>query len=516
MIFGALLIAMFLSSLDQSVVSTALPTIVGDLDAVAHEGWIVTGYLMMIAIVMPIYGKIGDMYGRRWPFLFAISVFIIGSALFGFATSFAMLVAARCFQGLGAGGLVILSQATIADIVSARDRGKYMGPMGAVFGIASVAGPLLGGWFTQGPGWRWSFWLNVPVGIAALLVVFFALRLPMHKANRRFDFVGAVLLAVATAGIVLLTSWPSISPDAKYNWSSPWLIGLLIVAVVAFVAFIWVEVHASDPLVPLKMFRDPVFSVAVAIAFIIGVSMFAAVSFLPTFLQMARGTGPTESGLLMLPMSAGVMFTSIVSGLLITKTGKYRIYPIAGMALTTLAIAWLTTITGNMSMLLFGGMTLALGLGMGLVIQTIVIAVQNTVDPSDIGTATSTNNFLREIGAAVGTSLFGTLFTSRLAENLQRLEAHIPIDKMPAGVTHGDLTPDLVRSLPEPLHTEVVDAYVNAMAPAFWYLVPVAAIGFVASLFLRNKALSTKAGLVARGEAQAADADESSGRKDPE
>ncbi len=218
----------------------------------------------------------------------------------------------------------------------------------------------------------------------------------------------------------------------------------------------------------------------------------------------------------MLPMSAGVMFTSIVSGLLITKTGKYRIYPIAGMALTTLAIAWLTTITGNMSMLLFGGMTLALGLGMGLVIQTIVIAVQNTVDPSDIGTATSTNNFLREIGAAVGTSLFGTLFTSRLAENLQRLEAHIPIDKMPAGVTHGDLTPDLVRSLPEPLHTEVVDAYVNAMAPAFWYLVPVAAIGFVASLFLRNKALSTKAGLVARGEAQAADADESSGRKDPE
>ena len=498
-IFGALLAAMFLSSLDQSVVGTALPTIVGELHAVDHEGWIVTAYLLAIAIVMPIYGKIGDMYGRRWPFLFAITVFVAGSALSGMAQSFEMLVAARAFQGLGAGGLVILSQATIADIVSARDRGKFMGPMGAVFGVAAVAGPLLGGWFTEGPGWRWSFWINVPIGIIVLLIVFFTLRLPMHKSAKNFDFVGAVLLAAFTAGIVLLTSWKSIVPSG-YDWSNRWLVFLMVGTVVSFILFLWVEIGAEDPLVPLHMFKDPVFSVSVTIAFILGVSMFAALSFLPTFLQMARGDGPTESGLMMLPMSMGVMLTAIVSGLLITKTGKYRIYPIIGMAITTVSIAWLTQLTGDMSTWLFWAMIFALGMGMGFTIQTIVIAVQNSVDPHEVGTATSTNNFLREIGAAVSTSVFGTLFTSRLANNFAELKQTVPVDQMPTHQIQGDLTPDMVKSLPEPLHTDVVDAYVNAMAPSFWYLVPIAAIGFVASLFLRNRALNTKSAMEARGE----------------
>ncbi|UQE75399.1 MFS transporter [Gordonia sp. PP30] len=500
-IYAALMAAMFLSSLDQSVVSTALPTIVGDLGAVSHEGWIITSYLLAIAIVMPIYGKIGDLYGRRWPFLFSIAVFVLGSLGSALAESFWMLVAARTFQGLGAGGLVILSQAIVADIVSARDRGKYMGPMGAIFGIASVAGPLLGGWFTEGPGWRWCFWLNVPIGLIALVVAIFALKLPMQRSTRPFDWYGTVFMALFTAGIVFLTSWPSVVPSGKYDWSDPILVLLLVGTILAFSIFVWVETRVDEPLVPLRLFRDPVFSVSVTVALILGITMFAALSFLPTFLQMARGVGPTDSGLLMLPMTAGVMLTAIVSGLLITKTGKYRIYPILGMAITTAGIAWLTRITGSMSMVLFGAMIFVLGFGMGLVIQTIVIAVQNAVDPSEVGTATSTNNFLREIGAAIGTSVFGTLFTSKLTANLHDVMAKVPPQDLPPDLLHDDLTPEVVKALPEPLHTQVVDAYVNAMAPSFWYLVPIAAIGFIASLFLRNKALSTQAGLVARGEA---------------
>ena len=503
-IYASLMAAMFLSSLDQSVVSTALPTIVGDLGAVSHEGWIITAYLLAIAIVMPIYGKIGDLYGRRFPFLFAIAVFVLGSLGSALADSFWMLVTARSFQGLGAGGLVILSQAIIADIVSARDRGKYMGPMGAIFGIASVAGPLLGGWFTEGPGWRWCFWLNVPIGIAAFFVALFALKLPTRASSRPFDWFGTLFLTAATTGIVFMTSWPSVVPGGKYDWSDPWLSVLLAGTIVSFLLFVWVESRADEPLVPLFLFRSPIFSVSVSMALVLGITMFAALSFLPTFLQMARGIGPTESGLLMLPMTAGVMLTSIGSGLLITKTGKYRIFPIIGMAVTAAGIAWLTQITGNMSMILFGAMIFVLGFGMGLVIQTIVIAVQNSVDPALVGTATSTNNFLREIGAAIGTSVFGTLFTTRLTTNLHDVMATLPpadLARVHASLGDGALTPDDVKDLPEHLHTAVVNAYVDAMAPSFWYLVPIAVVGFVLSLFLRNKALSTKAGLVARGEA---------------
>ena len=244
-IYAALMAAMFLSSLDQSVVSTALPTIVGDLGAVSHEGWIITSYLLAIAIVMPIYGKIGDLYGRRWPFLFSIAVFVLGSLGSALAESFWMLVAARTFQGLGAGGLVILSQAIVADIVSARDRGKYMGPMGAIFGIASVAGPLLGGWFTEGPGWRWCFWLNVPIGLIALVVAIFALKLPMQRSTRPFDWYGTVFMALFTAGIVFLTSWPSVVPSGKYDWSDPILVLLLVGTILASSIFVWVETRAD-------------------------------------------------------------------------------------------------------------------------------------------------------------------------------------------------------------------------------------------------------------------------------
>ena len=504
-IFGALVAAMFLSSLDQSVVSTALPTIVGDLGAVDHEGWIVTAYLLTIAIAMPIYGKVGDMYGRRWPFLLAIAIFVVGSTGSALSGSFTELVIWRALQGLGAGGLMITSQAIIADIVSARERGKFMGPLGAIFGIAAVAGPLLGGWFTEGPGWRWVFWLNVPIGLLALGVAWFALDLPSRRSGRPFDIWGTILLAVSTSGVVLMTSWASIVPSGRYDWGSPWLLGLLAATLVAFGLFLWVETKVAEPVVPLHLFRDRVFSTSVAIAFTLGVTMFAALSFLPTFLQMARGLSPTSSGLHMLPMTIGLMITAIGSGFLITKTGKYRIYPILGMGITTAGIVWLTRITGDISMVVFGGMIFVLGFGLGLVMQTIVIAVQNAVAATEVGTATSTNNFLREIGAAIGTSLFGALFTSRLASELAPIFDAAPAGDLPRGVDGANLSPETIKELPAEVQSEVINAYAQAMAPTFWFLVPVAALGFVLTLFLRNRRLSTTAGLVARGEVEATD-----------
>ncbi|MHA7135204.1 MDR family MFS transporter [Oerskovia turbata] len=498
-IFSALLAAMFLSALDQSVVGTALPTIVGDLGAAQDEGWIVTAYLLAIAIVMPIYGKVGDLRGRRLPFLVAISIFVVGSTGSALSGSFVELVVWRSVQGLGAGGLVILSQAIIADIVSARDRGRYMGPLGAVFGIATVAGPLLGGWFTEGPGWRWCFWLNVPIGLTALAIAYFKLRLPSRAPSTRFDIGGAVLMAVATAGIVLLTSWRTISTGRTYDWSSPGLLGLVAVTVLALAGFLLVETRVSDPLVPLRLFRSRTFSVSVSIALVLGMTMFAALSFLPTFLQMAQGYSATEAGLLMLPMTVGLMITAIGSGLLIARSGRYKLYPILGMGIATIGLVLLTQLTSSMSMLTFGAMIFVLGFGLGLVLQTIVIAVQNAVSPDMVGVATSTNNFLREIGAAVGTSVFSTVFTTNLTAKLSDATQGLPPGAVPQDFGPDSLTPEAVQALPAQLHDLVVTAYAEALAPAFWYLVPLGVLGFVIAFFLKEVRLSEQAGLVARG-----------------
>jgi EmrB/QacA subfamily drug resistance transporter len=503
LIFGALLASMFLSSLDQSIVGTALPTIVGDLHGVAHQGWVVTAYILAIAIVMPLYGKFGDLWGRRWPFLAAIGVFTLASAGAGFSQNFAELVIWRGIQGLGGGGLMILSQAIIADIVSAKDRGKYMGPMGALFGISSVIGPLLGGAFTDHASWRLVFWVNIPIGLAAFATAWFTLRLPTHRSGRKIDVAGIVLLVLATSGLVLATSWQSISGSLGYDWTDPRLLALVIGTVVAAVIFVFVEQRASEPLLPLHLFRNPTFAIATSVGLIIGMGMFAALAFLPTFLQMSTGVGVTQSGFLMLPMMVGVMATAIGSGLIIARTGRYRMYPIAGMGLATLGLIWLTRLTGGMSMVLFGAMIFVLGLGLGLVMQTIVLAVQNSVDPHEIGTATSANNFFREIGAAVGVALFSTIFTSRLTQRLTTVFAGVPAGTAGAASGSSSLTPAIVAKLPEPLHSGVINAYAAALAPAFWYLVPLVALAFVLTLFMREVKLSDVAAMVARGEAVA-------------
>ncbi|NLF03833.1 MAG: MFS transporter [Actinomycetales bacterium] len=501
LIFGALMTSMFMSSLYQSVLGTAMPTIVGELDGVEHQGWVMTIYILAVAIVMPIYGKAGDMWGRRWPFLIAIGLFTLASVGGALATSFPMLVLWRGVQGLGGGGLMILSQAIIADIVSAKDRGKYMGPMGAVFGISAVVGPLLGGWFTESLTWRWAFWFVVPLGVATLVVAWFTLKLPSHPSTKKIDVAGTALMIVATSGLVLAASWQSWSGNATYDWSDPLLVGLVVGTVLAAVAFVLVERRAAEPLLPLHLFRNPTFTIATVVGLVIGMGMFAALSFLPTFLQMATGAGVTESGFLMLPMMVGVMGTSITSGLLISKTGRYKAYPVVGMGIVTLGLVALTRLTGGMSMVLFGAMIFFLGAGLGLVMQTVVLAVQNSVDPHEIGTATSANNFFREIGAAVGIALFSTIFTTRLEDNLAPIFAEAPEG---TGGGASSLTPQIVHALPEPMQTQVIDAFAGSLAPAFWYLVPIVAVGFVLTLFLREVKLSETAGLVARGEAVAA------------
>lgn len=502
LIFGALMASMFLSSLDQSIVGTAMPTIVGELDGVAHQGWVVTAYILAIAIVMPLYGKFGDLWGRRWPFLVAIGLFTIASAGAGFAQSFGELVAWRGVQGLGGGGLMILSQAIIADIVPARERGKYMGPMGALFGIAAVIGPLLGGLFTQHADWRWCFWINIPIGIAAFITAWFTLRLPSHRSGRPLDVFGIVFLVLGTSGLVLTSSWTSFSGNTDYDWSNPALLGLVVGTLVSIALFVLVELKVPDPILPLRLFKNPTFTIATLIGFILGAGMFAALAFLPTFLQMSTGVGVTQSGFLMLPMMVGVMITAIGSGIAITKTGRYKLYPVAGLAITAGGLAWLTQITGDMSMWLFGAMIFVLGAGMGLVMQTIVLAVQNSVDPHEIGTATSSNNFFREIGAAVGTAIFSTIFTTSLAAKLTDVFADAP-----AGAAGGGsgITPEIVKELPEPYHSGVVDAFASTLAPSFWYFVPLVLVGLVLALFLKEVKLSDVAGMVARGEALAAD-----------
>jgi EmrB/QacA subfamily drug resistance transporter len=500
LIFAALMAAMFLATLDQTIVSTAMPTIVGELDGVEHQAWLVTIYLLAMTIVMPLYGKFGDMWGRKIIFLVAIAIFVVGSFGSGMSQSFWELIAWRGFQGLGGGGLMILSQAIIADIIPASERGKYMGPLGGLFAISSVLGPVLGGFFTQHLDWRWCFWINVPIGIIAFLIALFALRLPSHRSDQKVDVLGIVFMIAATSQLILVTSWGG----HDYDWDSPTIIGLIIGTIVAAVIFVIVESKVSNPIIPIRLFKNPTFVLSTTIGLLLGLGMFSAMAFLPTFMQMAAGTDVTGSGLLMLPMMAGVMLTSIVSGIIVSKTGKYKIYPLLGTLIAGAGLAWMTTMTADTSMVLVGTMIFTMGFGLGLVMQIIVLIIQNSVAPAMVGTATSTNNYFREIGASVGTALFGSIFTSRLSDKIAEAMAGLPSDAANAAAgapTTDSLTPESVASLPGPIHDLVVNAYADALAPSFWYMVPVFLLAFVLAWFLPQLKLSDVAGMVARGEA---------------
>ena len=497
-IFAALISGMLLSSLDQTIVSTAMPTIVGELGGVEHQVWVTTAYLLATTIVMPVYGKFGDVLGRRNLFLIAIALFTLASIGCAFAGDFWALVVFRAIQGLGGGGLMILSQAIIADIVPASERGKYLGPLGAVFGLSAVGGPLLGGLFVDHLTWQWAFYINIPIGIAAFVIAWFTLTLPSKKATAPIDILGVLTLSAATTCLIFFTDFGG---DSAHGWDDPltWLFGAGLV--VAALLFVLVESRAKDPIIPLSLFRNPIFVNATAIGLTIGLGMFAAIGFIPTFLQMSSGTSAAESGLLMLPMMVGLMGTSIGSGIAITRTGRYKLYPILGTLVTGAAMVALTSLSAETPIWLICCYLFVFGAGLGLIMQVVVLVAQNAVDPRDIGTATSTNNYFREVGASLGVAIFGTLFTTRLAENLTSVFTGAGATAADAGNATATLDPATLNALPDALRDGVVTAYADALAPVFWYLIPFLLLAFLLALFLKQIPLSDTAGLVARGEA---------------
>ncbi|WP_328474312.1 MFS transporter [Actinoplanes sp. NBC_00393] len=497
-IFSALIAGMLLASLDQTIVSTAMPTIVGELGGVSSQVWITTAYILATTIVMPVYGKFGDVLGRRRLFIVAIAVFTLASLGCAFATNFWTFVVFRAMQGLGGGGLMILSQAIIADIVPASERGRYLGPLGGIFGLAAVGGPLLGGFFVDHLTWQWAFYINLPVGIAALLVAVFALRLPDKKRVKPIDWLGVLFLSAATTCLIFFADFGGSAGHGWTAWSTwAWAAGLVISASL----FVLTEARAADPIMPLSMFRNPIFVNATAIGLAMGIGMFAALGFVPTFLQMSSGTSAAASGLLLLPLMVGLLGTSIVAGMLITRTGRYRIFPVLGALITGGAMAAMTTLTAATPIWLICGYLLIFGAGLGFIMQVVVLVVQNAVSPNDIGTATSTNNYFREVGGAVGIAVFGTIFTSRLTENLTAVFTGAGADAEQASRATATIDPATLRGLPAEVREGIVTAYADALAPVFWYLIPFMVIALVLALFLKEIPLSDVAGMEARGEA---------------
>jgi EmrB/QacA subfamily drug resistance transporter len=499
LIFSALLAGMLMAALDQTIVSTAMPTIVGDLGGVSHMAWVTTAYLLATTLVMPVYGKFGDLWGRRTLFLIAIGLFTVASVGAALSPGFAAFVVWRGVQGLGGGGLMILSQAIIADIVPARERAKYMGPIGALFGLSAVAGPLVGGFLTDSAalGWQWCFWVNVPVGLAAFAIGWFTLTLPRKRSSTPLDHAGILALSATTTCLVLFTDL-----GGSEGWSSWQALALLAGFLVAATVFVAVERRAVEPVIPLSLFGNRTFVVATALGLAVGLGMFSAIAFMPTFLQMSSGLSAARSGLLMLPMTGGIIVTIQGSAGFIQRTGRYKVFTVAGVAVILAALVWMTTLSGDISLWTVGAMFFVLGAGLGLIMQNVVLAAQNAVSAHEIGTATSTNNYFREVGATLGVAVFGTLFTSRLADQLGSALTGNTAQAVQAGITSPDtLVPSAVKAAGEPLRTAIIDAYADALAPVFWYLVPILAVAFLLSLVLTEVPLSDVAGMVARGEA---------------
>ncbi|MEU6405905.1 MDR family MFS transporter [Streptomyces sp. NPDC046985] len=481
---GALLLGMLLAALDQTIVSTALPTIVSDLGGLDHLSWVVTAYLLASTAATPLWGKLGDQYGRKRLFQTAIVIFLIGSALCGIARNMPELIGFRALQGLGGGGLMVLSTAIVGDVVPPRERGRYQGLFGAVFGATSVLGPLLGGLFTQHLSWRWVFYVNLPVGVVALAVVAAALRLPRKAQHHVIDYLGTLLIAAVATCLVLVASLGG----TAWAWGSPQIIGLIVLGVVLAAAFTTVERGAAEPVLPLKLFRVRTFSLSAVISFIVGFAMFGAMTYLPTFLQVVRGVSPTLSGVYMLPMVFGMLLASTGSGQFVSRTGRWKAFPVAGTAVTTVGLLLLHRLDEHSSTAVVSGFFFVFGLGLGLVMQVLVLIVQNAVGYEDLGVATSGATFFRSIGAAFGVAVFGTVFAGRLGDQLAAAFRGVPL---PPGVSAGSLKADPrgIGALPPALRPTALHAYATAITDVFLYAAPVALLGFVLAWFLKEDPL---------------------------
>ncbi len=481
-VFVGLMLVLLMASLDQTIVSTALPTIVGDLGGLSHISWVVTAYLLAQTAVTPVYGKLGDLYGRKIVLQFALVVFLIGSALCGLAQSLTMLIVFRAIQGLGGGGLMVGTMAAIGDVVSPRDRGRYQGIFGAVFGLASVIGPLLGGFFTTSLSWRWIFYVNLPIGVLAFGVLAATLPSRRDEAHHRIDYLGAGLLAAALSTIVLLTTLGGTS----VAWASPTIIGLAVLAIVLVIAFVLVERRAAEPILPPRLFRDSVFSVTSAIGLVVGFALFGSVTYLPLFLQVVLGATPTGSGLQILPLMGGLLITSISSGQIISRTGRYRPFPIVGTAVMAGGLALLSTMDPQTTRLTASAYMFVLGLGLGSVMQVLVLAVQNAVDYKDLGVATSGATLFRSIGGAVGTAVLGSIFSNRLSAELA---AHLPRTASGSLGTGAGLNTAALKRLPAPLHAAYLTGFTDALSTVFEVATGVAVVAFALSWALQQRPL---------------------------
>ncbi|MGY5059501.1 DHA2 family efflux MFS transporter permease subunit [Streptomyces sp. 900105755] len=492
---GALLLGLLLAALDQTIVSTALPTIVSDLGGLEHLSWVVTAYLLASTAATPLWGKLGDQYGRKRLFQLAIVIFLVGSALCGMAQNMGELIGFRALQGLGGGGLMVLSMAIVGDIVPPRERGRYQGLFGAVFGTTSVLGPLLGGVLTEQLSWRWVFYVNLPVGVVALVVIAAALHIPRRRAHHVIDYLGTLLIAAVATCLVLVASLGG----TTWAWGSAQIIGLVVVGVALAVAFVAVERRAAEPVLPLNLFGIRTFSLAAVISFVVGFAMFGAMTYLPTFLQVVHGISPTLSGVHMLPMVIGLLLSSTLSGQIVSRTGHWKVFPVAGTGVTTIGLLLLHRLDEHSSTAEMSAYFFVFGLGLGLVMQVLVLIVQNSVSYEDLGVATSGATFFRSIGASFGVAVFGSVFAGRLAGKLADAFRGV---RLPPGATPDALKADPrgIATLPPALRPAALHAYASSITDVFLYAAPVALLGFALAWFLKEDPL--------RGSVTAPDASE--------
>ena len=475
-VISGLMLVMLLASLDQTIVSTALPTIVGELGGLEHLSWVVTAYLLAVTAVTPLYGKLGDLFGRKVVLQGALVIFLVGSALCGLAQGMTELIAFRAIQGLGGGGLMVSAQAAIGDVVPPSERGKYSGLFGAVFGVSSIAGPLIGGFLTTHLSWRWIFYVNLPLGIAALAVLAVTLPSVTERRHHQIDYAGTVLLAAGLSGIILLTSLGG----NTYDWASPEIVLMGIVGVGCLVALTFVERRAAEPILPPMLFRNRVFVVTSAVAMVVGFALFGALTYLPLFQQVVRGLSPTASGLQLLPVMGGLLISSIVSGQVITRTGRYKAWPIAGTAIATLGMWMLSSLDETTSTGVAAFHMLVLGLGLGMVMQVLVLAVQNAVPYDMLGVATSGSTLFRSIGGSLGTAVLGAIFSARLTAELMGAGS---------GSSVSGLDPSAINRLPEAVHDAYIGAFTDALHVVFLVATVVVAVAFVLSWFIEERPL---------------------------
>ncbi|MEV0582629.1 MDR family MFS transporter [Nonomuraea sp. NPDC050310] len=495
LIIIALMLGMLLASLDQTIVSTALPTIVSDLGGLEQLSWVVTGYLLASTVSTPLWGKLGDQYGRKHLFLAAIVIFLIGSVLCGLSQNMTQLILFRAIQGLGGGGLMVLAQAIVGDVVPVRERGRYQGWFGAVFAVSSITGPLLGGLFVDHLSWHWVFFINLPLGALALFVIAAVLPGSANRTKHKIDYAGIVLLGAATSCLVLMTTWGG----TTYPWSSPVIIGLIAAALAMLAAWVVVEKRAAEPVMPLRLFRLRAFNMSSIIGFVVGFGMFGAMTYLPLFMQIVHGVSPTASGLHLLPMMVGVLGTSILSGQLIAKTGHYRMYPILGTAIATVGMFLLSLLDEHSSTLTMSLYLFVLGAGLGLVMQVLVIIVQNAAPYRDLGVATSGATFFRSIGSSFGVAILGSVFTARLNDDIAELAGRttFPPGFTPAAVQSD---PTTLQRLPPELAADFLHVYADSIARVFLVATPVLFVAFLLTWFIPEQPLKQTVGASDLGE----------------